>query len=154
MRPIDSETKKPWTPYGSGYQLKRIRGEVLAALRSRDEGRGLDPNHGFRVFDEIEHDEGNKQPRIEIVFDPLKMAKRHNAAEIKALTGKRWAEFCSEPRCEREMMAGHDDEDRRTAIATAVSAGDSVERSLGEEMLVPSKRGPGRPAGSKNRPKD
>lgn len=116
---IDSDTGRPWSPGNRRACHRRMREQVIADLRARDERRGADvPTYRLGV--------GNKY-----IPDEEVMHLKHTAAETNALFRYRWAQFVAKPRSEKEFLAST--KKAEGAIDSDLEeAGRAIERSLKE----------------------
>lgn len=158
---LDTVTGKPWKPENANVMLQRIKAEVTTELRARDvslSGGRINEASGYKIT--TLGDDGRLRADHEL------QRIRHTGRESRLLRDKRWTEFCATPQPQDEFMEKLASKERKTRIADANAAYDvdfTEEAGKKEKPVVipepepvaeaPPKRQPGRPFGSKNKPK-
>lgn len=142
MRPVNANLQS-WDHRTANFQLQKIRAKAVADLNARDERNSqgkLNAANKYSPYHEVKDDRGTGST---FVVDPVLAALKCTGADLIHLTGKRWAEFCAEPKDEKpfieEMLEGTRDKalNRMQAAGTAVE--DSLKAAPEPAVLMPPK---------------
>lgn len=163
MLPIDSVTKAPWSSDNANLKLHEIKRQVTRDLRRRDQhnsGGALCEATGYKTTMEVGGEETTDESGVvrktqgRLVADPRLVGVKHSGVDTKRLTSSRYQAFCAEPKNEKEETAHLVEAQRETSIGVAVAAAKDLEDELAEIPEPPVRRKPGRPKGTRNKPRD
>lgn len=135
MRPIDTDTGKPWSYDTANLMLQRFKAQAVEALEARTErltGGRLNRDNGYTCL-------VNRGDNLSVADQNL-AALKHKGSEVSALYRFWYYQFCETPQSEATWSKELIGERRKRSIGDSMAAGQAVLDTLSDGYDTPHAR--------------
>lgn len=134
---LDSATHEPWDADNANAMLQHFRAQCVDAMRKRDEIKSGGRMNAENDWSTMRLSGEPDDPATKMVVDPELAALKHSGEDTEKVLLKMWAEFCSEPRDQKQYVAQFQLERRIEQAAERAEKASAVVAELDSMGLMP-----------------